>query len=204
MSNITFKMSLTGQGILHQNLADFAHLSAEDINMAAPYWTRRKIAKNEFFNFRNSVCRQIGFIVKGLFRVYYVDMVTEVEYNIYFVAENTFLVSLKSFLTQTACPYNIEALEDSELMVINHDDLSSLYPKSHGWERFGRILAEQYFVYSQSKAEGLLSQSAEERYLSLLSDFPDVAKRVSLGHIASYLGIKGPSLSRIRAQMAGK
>ena len=105
---------------------------------------------------------------------------------------------------QTACPYNIEALEDSELLVISHEHLQSLYPQSHAWERFGRILAEQYFIYSQSKSEAMMSQSPEERYVSLLNNFPDIANRVSLGHIASYFGIKGPSLSRIRAQMAGK
>ncbi|MCF0057999.1 Crp/Fnr family transcriptional regulator [Dyadobacter sp. CY356] len=197
-------MLLSPKEILHSSLSHFAQLEDEDIRLSEHMWTHRKIAKNEYFNFRNSVCRQIGFIVKGLFRVYYVDLKTEIEHNIYFVPENTFLVSLKSFLTQTACPYSIEALEDSELMVISHENLLSLYPKSHGWERFGRLLAEQYYVYSQTKAEALLSQSAEDRYVSLLTEFPDVANRVSLGHVASYLGIKGPSLSRIRAQMAGK
>lgn len=197
-------MLLSHKEILHNSLSQFAQLGEGDIRLAENMWTHRTIAKNEFFNFRNSVCRQIGFIVKGLFRVYYTDLKTETEHNIYFVPENTFLVSLKSFLTQTACPYSIEALEDSELIVISHENLLSLYPQSHAWERFGRLLAEQYYVYSQTKAEGLLSQSAEDRYVSLLTEFPEVANRVSLGHVASYLGIKGPSLSRIRAQMAGK
>lgn len=197
-------MLLSHKEILHESLSQFAQLGEEDIRLADHLWTHRTIKKNEFFNFRNSVCRQIGFIVKGLFRVYYTDLKTEVEHNIYFVPENTFLVSLKSFLTQTACPYSIEALEDSELIVISHENLLSLYPQSHGWERFGRLLAEQYYVYSQTKAEALLSQSAEDRYVSLITEFPEVANRVSLGNIASYLGIKGPSLSRIRAQMAGK
>jgi CRP-like cAMP-binding protein len=197
-------MPLSPQEILQQNLHQFAGLSQEDIQLASHLWTHRTIPKNEFFNFRNSVCRHVGFIVKGLFRVYYVDKATEMEHNLFFVTENTFMVSLKSFLTQTVCPYNIEALEDSELLVISHDHLLKLYPQSHGWEHFGRILAEQYFVYGQSKSESLLTQSAEERYQGLLTNFPDVANRVSLGHIASYLGIKGPSLSRIRARMAGK
>jgi len=197
-------MTVNPTEILNQNLVHFAQLSEEDIDLAKRFWTHRTIPKNEFFNFRNSVCRHVGFIVKGLFRVYYVDLNTEIEHNIFFVAENTFMVSLKSFLTQTACPYNIEALEDSELLVISHEHLQSLYPQSHAWERFGRILAEQYFIYSQSKSEAMMSQSAEERYVALINNFPDIANRVSLGHIASYLGIKGPSLSRIRAQMAGK
>ena len=197
-------MTVNPTEVLNQNLVHFAQLSEEDIDLAKCFWTHRYIPQNAFFNFRNSVYRHVGFIVKGLFRVYYVDLKTEIEHNIFFIAENTFMVSLKSFLMQTACPYNVKALKDSELLVISHEHLQSLYPQSHAWERFGRILAEQYFIYSQSKSEAMMSQSPEERYVSLLNNFPDIANRVSLGHIASYLGIKGPSLSRIRAQMAGK
>jgi CRP-like cAMP-binding protein len=107
-------------------------------------------------------------------------------------------------LTQTTCPYLIEAIEDAELLVIDKDDLQQLYSVSHGWERFGRLLAEQYFLFNQSRAESLLMQTAEERYVDLLTHYPTILNRVSLGHISSYLGIKGPSLSRIRAQLARK
>lgn len=120
----------------------------------------------------------------------------------YFLAEHTFLTSLKGLLTQTTCPYLIEALEDCELLVIDYERLLQLYSQSHAWERFGRLLAEQYFMINQSRSESLLTQTAEERYVDLLDNHPDILNRVSLGHISSYLGIKGPSLSRIRAQVA--
>jgi CRP-like cAMP-binding protein len=187
--------------LLAQQLKAFAGLSEDDLCLAEDHWTLRTIARNEFFNFRNSVCRHIGFIVRGLFRVYYVDPVTAEEHDIVFVPEGTFLTSLKSLVTQEACPYYIAALEDAELLVISIEQLYKLYAQSHGWERFGRLLAEQHLVYQQAKAESLLFQTAEERYLSLLAQFPGVTNRVPLGHIASYLGIKGPSLSRIRAQL---
>jgi CRP-like cAMP-binding protein len=187
--------------LLNQNLQAFAGLSEEDLRLADGAWTLRSIAKNEFFNFRNSVCRHVGFIVRGLFRVYYVDPATSEEHDVVFVPEGQFLTSLKSLLTGEACPYYIAALENSELLVITTEQLHRLYAQSHGWERFGRRLAEQYLIFQQSKTESLLFQSAEQRYLSLLQQFPGITNRVSLGHIASYLGIKGPSLSRIRAQL---
>ncbi|RZK21960.1 MAG: Crp/Fnr family transcriptional regulator [Hymenobacter sp.] len=190
--------------LLSHRLQAFADLSEADLHLAAGYWTHRAIAKNELFNFRNSVCRHVGFIVSGLFRVYYVDPVTAEEHDIFFVPEGTFLTSLKSLLTQEVCPYYIAALEDAELLVIGLEQLQSLYAQSHGWERFGRRLAEHYLVAQQARAESLLFQSAEQRYLSLLAQFPGITNRVSLGHIASYLGIKGPSLSRIRAQLGAK
>lgn len=190
--------------VLHRHICQFAHLSEADVQLADAYWRFRSIAKHDLFTFRNSVCRQVGFVLKGLFRVYYIDPKTEQEQNMYFVAEHTFLTSLKSLLTKTICPYLIEALEDAELLVIDYEHLQRLYAQSHDWERFGRLLAEQYFLINQSRSESLLTQTAEERYLQLVESHPDILNRVSLGHISSYLGIKGPSLSRIRAQVARK
>ncbi len=190
--------------ILQHHLQQFAQLSDEEIRLADEFWQIRTIGKHDYFNFRNSICRHIGFILKGIFRVYYVDPKTEQEHNLFFATENTFLTSLKSMVTQTTCPYTIEALEDAELLVMRYDHLQELYPKSHGWERFGRLLAEQYLIFNQSRSESLLTQSAEERYMDLLKNYPDLLNRVSLGHISSFLGIKGPSLSRIRAQIAHK
>ncbi|GAB4019887.1 Crp/Fnr family transcriptional regulator [Spirosoma migulaei] len=190
--------------VLHQHLQQFAQLPEADMQLADEFWHVRKIAKHDFFNFQNSVCRQVGFVLKGMFRVYYVDPKTELEHNLYFIPEHMFLTSLKGLLTKTTCPYLIEALEDAELLVIDREDLQQLYPRSHSWERFGRILAEQYFLFNQMRSESLLTQIAEERYIDLVENFPDILNRVSLGHISSYLGIKGPSLSRIRAQLAHK
>lgn len=187
--------------LLNQQLQAFAHLSEADLRLAEDLWTLRTIPRNEFFNFRNSVCQHVGFIVSGLFRAYYVHPVTSAEHNLGFLAESTFLTSLKSLITQEVCPYYIAALEDAELLVINVDQLHKLYAQSHGWERFGRLLAEQYLVAQQARTEALLFQTAEQRYLALLARFPTITNRVSLGHIASYLGITGPSLSRIRAQL---
>jgi CRP-like cAMP-binding protein len=190
--------------VLHQYLHQFAQLPEADMQLADEFWHVRKIGKHDYFNFRNSVCRQVGFILKGLFRVYYVDPGTEQEHNLYFIPEHMFLTSLKGLLTQTTCPYLIEALEDAELLVIDREHLQQLYLRSHSWERFGRLLAEQYFLFNQMRSESLLTQTAEERYVDLIENQPDMLNRVSLGHIASYLGIKGPSLSRIRAQVAHK
>ncbi|QIP17787.1 Crp/Fnr family transcriptional regulator [Spirosoma aureum] len=192
------------QTILHEHLQQFAELSDADIELADDLWYFRAIAKHDFFNFQNSVCRQVGFIQKGIFRVYYIDPKTELEHNLYFITENTFLTSLKGLLTKTTCPYLIEALEDAELLVIDYDRLQQLYSQSHGWERFGRLLAEQYFLFNQTRSESLLTQTAEDRYRDLVENYPNILNRVSLGHISSYLGIKGPSLSRIRSQVARK
>ena len=103
----------------------------------------------------------MGFIMGGLFRVYYVDSATAQEHNVFFVPEATFLTSLKGLLTREVCPYYTAALEDAALLIISIDQLQRLYGQSHGWERFGCLLAEQYLVFHQSKSESLLLQTAE-------------------------------------------
>ena len=97
----------------------------------------------------------------GLFRVYYVDFATAQEHNVFFVPEAMFLTSLKGLLTREVCPYYIAALEGAALLVIPIDQLQRLYSQSHGWERFGCLLAEQYLVFHQGKSESLLFQTAE-------------------------------------------
>ena len=129
--------------LLRQQLSDLADLSDADYALGAPYWTRRTIPRHDYFNFRNSVCRHVGLVLSGLFRVYYLDPVSAQEHNLFFIPDGQFLASLKSMVTQTACPYSIEAMEDAQLLVIENDDLQRLYAQSHGWERFGRRLAEQ-------------------------------------------------------------
>jgi len=66
---------------------------------------------------------------------------------------------------------------------------------------FLAMVRSSYFVLQQAKAESLLFQTAEQRYLGLLAQFSGITNRVSLGHIASCLGIQGPSLSRVRAPL---
>ena len=78
------------------------------------------------------------------------------------------------------------------------DDLNELYKRYHSMETIGRIMAEEYCKIMEDRIMSLHIQSAEERYNTLLKEQPDVIQRVSLGHIASYLGITQETLSRIR------
>jgi hypothetical protein len=94
-----------------------------------------------------------------------------------------------------------ESLVPAAILYIHIDRLHQLYKGSHEWERFGRILAELAFAASMKSTEGFLLHTAEERYLQMITDHPTIFNSVPLYHIASYLGIQGPSLSRIRKRI---
>ncbi len=186
---------------LKLHLKDFAGLTEKDMNNAITYWRTRKIPKGDFFNMQNVVCNDLGLVVKGIFRIYYNDPETDEQKNIFFISENQFIVSFRSFITRYPCYYYIEAMEDAEIVYINYKDLNALYDTHPNWSKFGRLLAELFFNYSQARTEEFLFNSHEERYIKLTEEHPNIINRIPAYHISSYLGITNPSLSRIRKRI---
>lgn len=172
--------------------------------LSVPHWQLKAYKKGEFYNEYKNVCKHLGFVITGVFRIYHVAEETAEEKNMLFFTERQFMTSFKSFLNQTACEYHTASLTDSTVIYIHIDELNKLYAQSHGWEKFGRVVAEHAFNDVMSNTEGFLFKSPEQRYLEMTQKHPDIYNAVPLYHIASYLGIKGPSLSRIRKRMAGK
>jgi CRP-like cAMP-binding protein len=187
--------------VLKEHLAKFTSLTEKDLTEGLPFWRLRMIKKGDFFNMQHVVCNDLGLIIKGIFRIYYADPETGEEKNIFFFSENQFLVSFRSFITRKECHYFIQALEDSELVYISHRDLTALYESNRNWLKFGRLLAELFFTYSQTRTEELLFFSHEERFLKLLNEHPNIINRIPAYHFSSYLGITNPSLSRIRKRI---
>lgn len=177
-------------------------MDRETFNLSKPYWQLKTYKKGEFYNEYKNICKHLGFIINGVFRIYRVNELTGGERNMLFFGKGEFIASYKSFLSQTACSYFTESLTSSTILYIHIDALTQLYEQSHKWEKFGRMVAEQAFHSVMSATEGLLFDTAEGRYKELLRQHPDIFSTVPLYQIASYLGIAGPSLSRIRKRMA--
>jgi signal-transduction protein with cAMP-binding, CBS, and nucleotidyltransferase domain len=189
---------------LQYALGAFAGLTPEDFGMSAQAWKQRVYKKGEFYNMRQNVCSELSFILNGAFRSYTIDERTGDEKNVFLYTANGFVVTFKSFINQVPCDYYTQALEDSLVLAIHLTDLQRLYAQSHAWEKFGRLLAQEAFNVTMTRIEGFIFKSPEERYLDLVRDHPDIFNSVPLYHISSYLGIQGPSLSRIRKRISGR
>lgn len=185
-------------------LQQFAGLSAEDFELSATYWKHKTYKKGEFYNVHRNICKDLGFVTSGVFRSYTVNEETGEEKNVFLYSAHGFLVTFKSFINQIPCDYHTQALTDAAIVYINIIDLLSLYRQSHQWETFGRLLAQEAFNVTMTRLEGFLFKSPEQRYLDLIHDHPDIFNNVPLYHISSYLGIQGPSLSRIRKRISRK
>ncbi|MEZ4223184.1 MAG: Crp/Fnr family transcriptional regulator [Polyangiaceae bacterium] len=119
-----------------------------------------------------------------------------------FAAEGEFVGAYVSMLTQTPSALRVEALQDTELLVVPYGAMEDLYARHACWERIGRKLAEAALVEREQRATELLTADATARYVNFLRTQRQVLGRVREADIASYLGITPVSLSRIKAQLA--
>lgn len=152
--------------------------------------------KGDFFLKQGQIVSSLFIIEKGLVRSFYLKEGREV--NSWFGFENIILGSILPLFYKLPSFENIQFLEKSTIHYLTTDDLNELYKKYHAVETIGRIMTEEYCKVLEERIMSLQTQSAEQRYQTLLQDQPDVTQRVSLGHIASYLGITQETLSRIR------
>jgi CRP-like cAMP-binding protein len=180
----------------------FAGLNDADFKLSAAHWHVKEFKKGDYYNHYKTVCRYLGFITNGVFRSYVIDPKTDMEKNIFFYSKNQFVVTFKSFINQVPCDYHTQAMTDASVIYICIDDLLNLYRRSHPWESFGRLLAQEAFNVAIERAESFVFKSPEERYLDLIRHHPDIFSSIPLYHISSYLGIQGPSLSRIRKRIS--
>lgn len=185
-------------------ITSFSKMSPEEFQHSLPFWTERTYKKGESYNERHQICKNLGFIIDGTFRSYIIEEKSGEEKNVFLYSSDQFVVSFKSFINQVPCDYHTQAMTDSTILYINIFDLLSLYQKSHQWERFGRLLAQEAFNIAMERSESFLFKTPEERYLDLIKHHPNIFNNVPLYHISSYLGIQGPSLSRIRKRLSKK
>jgi CRP-like cAMP-binding protein len=195
---------MTEIDILKFALNQFADLTVDDFELSTTFWQQKVYKKGEYYNQHKSVCKYLGFMTSGVFRSYIIDEKTSEEKNVFLYSQNQFVVTFKSFINQIPCDYHTQAMTDATVVYINIADLLSLYKQSHKWEKFGRLLAQEAFNVAIARTESFVFQTPEERYLDLIKYHPDIFNNIPLYHISSYLGIQGPSLSRIRKRISGK
>lgn len=159
-------------------------------------------SKEIVFN-RDYVHNEVGFVVKGLIRAYYINQSGE-QKTAWFVDELSYVSDYPSFLNGSPSNYIFESLEPSVIVFLPKKTMNDGYQKSVKLERYGRIIAEEVLKYMQERIEGFLFKSATLRYQEFISANKNLLHRVSVGHIASYLGIERQSLTRIRKNLLNK
>jgi CRP-like cAMP-binding protein len=174
-------------------------LSPAEVGIVTTLFKKKIYKKGDFFLEEGRICKQVGFVAKGLMRFYINQDGEEKIYD--FSQENEFVCNYESFLPQIPSSKNIQALEDSVVFVISHADLQLFYANVRGGERFGRVAIESVFVKLLQDISALYAETPELRYERFLKNHADLQQRISQYHIASFVGVKPQSLSRIRKRI---
>lgn len=179
-----------------------------DITVAEWEYFRRGLTllmlpRGAVFLAAGQVHHHLGFVVRGLVREYYLDELGQ-EVTIAFFPEGEYATDYAALLAQRASRYTLRCLEPTTLLTLSYQHMQTGYQQHAGLERYGRVVAEQVVQGLKARIESFQFRSAEQRYLDFLEQRPDLFRRVSLTHLASYLGVERPSLSRIRKKLGNR
>lgn len=184
---------------LIESFGEMAHLSKEAEDALSKIISKKEFKKKELLLAEGKVCDQLYFVEKGIARTFYYKGGREVTF--WLASENEFVGSLASFFSRTPSTKYVETLEDCTLWIFDYHKLEKLYSNSKELERMGRLFTSYGLTILEKKFDDFHSLTALERYTLLVNKHPKVLQTVSLGIIASYLGISQETLSRIRSQV---
>jgi CRP/FNR family transcriptional regulator, anaerobic regulatory protein len=181
---------------LQQAIRRFIALDEESLQDIASCFKPLHLAKGTYWLKAGQICTQVGWVKEGLLRTWY--EVDGEEITHWISEEGYFDTSLSSFSFKTPSRWNLQAITDCELLVLDCDDHRQLLNKYTQW----RIFESQLLIFSylglEERMFSQLHQTAEERYEKLLAERPALAARAPLQHLASMLGMKPETLSRLR------
>jgi CRP-like cAMP-binding protein len=184
---------------LLNNIQSLIRLSEQEKEIISTLFKEKTYKKGDFFLAEGQICKHVGFVAKGLMR-YYINHDGE-EKTYAFSQEDQYVCNYESFLPQKPSSKIIQALEDSDVLVISHSDLQLLYASIREGERYGRIAVEAVFLQMLKDINSFYTETPEVRYEGFLNNHPDLQQRISQYHIASFVGVKPQSLSRIRKRI---
>lgn len=184
-------------------LSEILEIPKEAVSHCSNFYEPKKVVKNEFLLQEGEVCNGTYFVEKGLLRMYSIDKNGK-EHIIQFAPEKWLISDRSSLYFNEKSKYYIEAVEDSEVLLLKNDFFSNInasFPNSAG---NNDLLLQKHIRNLQNRVNSLLAETAEERYMNFIKMYPDILLRVPQWMVASYLGITPESLSRVRKELARK
>jgi CRP-like cAMP-binding protein len=178
-------------------------ISDADFSVVSGVFTPRKLRRRQYFLQAGEVCKYFAFVLKGALRQYSVDEKGQ-EHIMNFAVENWWVGDRESFVMLTPSKYNIDALEDCQLLLITNAQLQDLLHTVPAIATMVREMDQRNFIATQKRLHASIGYSAEERYGELLREHPGYLQRFPQHMIASYLGISPETLSRVRNKVLHK
>lgn len=189
--------------LLKQNIKRHLNLSEDELKMFNTYFKSKVISKKDYLLKEGETCKYEAFVIKGCFRVFSIDKNGN-ENVLYFAIKDWWLSDIDSFTNQIPSQLFIQAIEDSEILLISRSDKVKAYQKIPKIERLFRIMTQKFLVSNQRRILQKQSLTSEERYQYFLANYPQIAQKITNIQLASYLGISHEFVSKIRRKIAQK
>lgn len=186
---------------INKNVTRYYTFSKSDLDTFNSLLKPLLVKKKTLLLQAGEVCNFEAFINKGCIMTYLLNEEGK-ETVLYFSVENWWVSDMCSFNEQTKSNFYIQALEDSELLILTPQTKEELLFKVPKFERVFRLMIQKNLGVLQNRFHGIVAQPAEKRYEDFLKRYPSIPQRVSQHHIASYLGVSPEFLSKIRSKMA--
>lgn len=184
-------------------LSEILEIPKEAVTQCSNFYGSTKVLKNQFLLQAGEVCNGTYFVEKGLLRMYSIDKNGK-EHIIQFAPEKWLISDRSSLYFNEKSNYYIEAVEESEILVLTKDFFANINLEFPNTVENNDLLLQKHIRNLQNRVNSLLSDTAEERYMSFIKMYPDILLRVPQWMVASYLGITPESLSRVRKELARK
>ncbi|MBS1538150.1 MAG: Crp/Fnr family transcriptional regulator [Bacteroidetes bacterium] len=182
---------------LREHFAETDYFSDEEFEKFTSYLTIKYLKKKEYFTKQGELCRYLGFVNSGCLRAFHTDSRGD-EFTMYFAFLNWWIGDKTSFYSGTPARFSIQVLEDCEVFQADKKRWEEALDNIPIFEKWYRVKTRKSYEATQQKIIDTQTESAEEKYVNLLTNSPEIVQRIPQHYIASYLGIKPQSLSRIR------
>ncbi|WP_316929357.1 Crp/Fnr family transcriptional regulator [Chryseobacterium daeguense] len=183
--------------LLLKNISRHVQFSEEEFKAFSEPFQQQKFSKKEFALREGEYCNFEGFVTDGCFKVYFLNE-EGVEQTLYFAVQSWWITDLDSLINNVPSTLNIEALENSEVLMISKKDKEYLYETTPKVEKLFRKMNQQSSIALQRRILSLTSKTADKRYLEFLEKYPTLEQRLTQQQVAAYLGISHEFLSKIR------
>ncbi len=182
---------------LYKNIGLRVQFSEDEFKQFSAPFELKKFKKREVVLSEGEYCLFEGFVTSGCFKVYFMNE-EGLEQTLYFAVENWWILDLDSLINNVPSTLSIEALEDSEVLMISKKDKNLLYETMPQVEKLFRIMNQQTSISLQRRILSLMHKTADKRYIEFLEKYPTLEQRLTQQQVASYLGISHEFLSKIR------
>ncbi len=176
------------------------NLSVDDVSDIQKSFIPISVIRNSVLEEQGKIPQYLYFINSGFMRLFYYDDNGE-EQTTFLCSQTGFIASFSSLINQTKATENVECITDCELLKISYVEARQLVEKSEIFKNFFLVMFEKSISLATLRANDLALLNAEQRYQKMIDQQPHFIQNVPLQYIASYLGIKPQSLSRIRKQV---